>query len=141
MTADTPGAGRLSVLITFAGTPTPATSSRVASKIELAGSTVRSRNLAVPLRLLFLAVGAVVAPGEGDLFAQPASVIKSMNPSSVHDAARHALWVALFFHAVRSSWFGIEIFNPKIEKSCLKKRFQWAAFDCGPTTRQKRWQV
>ena len=102
------------MLITFAGTPAPATSSRVASKIEFAGSTVRSRNLAVPLRLLFLADGAlvaIVAPGNDSPFAQPASPIKSIKPRSVQDAARHARWVALFFHAVRAKRFAILIFN------------------------------
>ena len=135
------------MLITFADTPTPTTSSSVASKIEFAGSTVRSINLAVPLRLLFLAadpllaVGAVVAPGSHGLFAQPASAIKSIQPSSVHDAARHALRVALFFHVVRAKRLVMLLFNWKIEKSCLKKAFRWAAFACEQISRQMRWRA
>jgi hypothetical protein len=64
-----------------------------------------------------------------------------MKPNSVDDAARHALWVALFFQAVCAERFAILIFSLEIEKSCLKKRFRWAVFACGPMTRQRRWQV
>ena len=144
LTADRPGTARLSVLITFADPPMPADSSSVASKIEFAGSTVRSTNLAVPLRLLFLAVVALVTPGvpnEDSLFAQPASAIKSIQPSSVHDAARHALWVARLFHVVLAKRLVMLLFNWEIEKSCLKKAFRWAAFACGPIARQMRWRA
>ena len=118
LTADRPGTARLSVLITFADPPMPPDSSSVASKIEFAGSTVRSTNLAVPLRLLFLADGllvATVAPGNDGPFAQPASPINSIQPSSVQDAARHALWLAQLFHAVSAKRFAIVMFNLKFE--------------------------
>ena len=92
----------------------PPDTSSVASKIEFAGSTVRSTNFAVPLRLLFLADDALVAPaapGEDGLFAQPASAIKSIKPNSVQHAARHALWVALFFHTGCVKRFVMLLFN------------------------------
>jgi hypothetical protein len=107
---DTPGTARLSVLMTFAGWPAPASSSSVASKIELAGKTVRSSNLAVPVMALSGLNGAafgafcVLDPVSDDRpFAQPAtpnSKNSVKNASKVHDAARHALWVLGFFHVL-----------------------------------------
>jgi hypothetical protein len=51
-TADTPGAGLTSIPMILVGKPAPASSSSVASKIELAGNRVRSRNRAVPVMAL-----------------------------------------------------------------------------------------
>ena len=114
LTADRPGTARLSVLITFADPPMPPDSSSVASKIEFAGSTVRSLNFAVPLRVLFFvgdALAALLEPGKDGALIQPANAITSINPSNVHEAARQALWVALFFHTVCAERFVMLIFN------------------------------
>jgi hypothetical protein len=63
-TTDTPGAGLTWMPMIFVGKPAPASSSSVASKIELAGKMVRSRNLAVPVMALSgLGGGVLVGVG------------------------------------------------------------------------------
>lgn len=61
-TTVTPGAGLTSMPMIFVGKPAPASSSSVASKIELAGRIVRSRNLAEPLMALSGVGGGVLGP-------------------------------------------------------------------------------
>lgn len=121
MTTDKPGTGRLSVLMTLACSPAPVSSARVASKIELAGSTVRSRNLAVALMALSGGgdeddAGDGDAVGDGRMFAQPVAPNTANNANStskVHDAARQALRVTRCFQWWFECRFAILVFYSK----------------------------
>lgn len=127
----------------FVGRPAPASSSSVASKIELAGRTVRSRNLAVPLMALS-GVGGGALGATGGL-TQPASTTSesiAQTATSIRVAARSGVCVSSGLQVACASQFAMGFFwygmkrqkeapqannRAPDEKSCVMYRFAWAS--------------